>query len=104
MYAIMTDICNAPFYVRLGGRRRGPDGTPVSSVRGIRFANIVVKDADSRYASIVAGLDSCSVVSDVEFCPSTMLQRSVAVTLFLLGSPTIRSLRHMASSLLRALY
>lgn len=72
---VMTDICNAPFYVRLGGRRRGPDGTPVSSVRGIRFANIVVKDADSRYASIVAGLDSCSVVSDVEFCDVSLQYR-----------------------------
>ena len=53
----MSDVCNAPFYVRIGDRQRGPEGLPASSVHGVSFARIRVKDADSRYASMILGLD-----------------------------------------------
>ena len=53
----MRDIQNAPLYIRLGNRARGPkDSTPVAKIRRILLSNIVVKDADCRYASLIAGI------------------------------------------------
>lgn len=51
----MHDICNAPLYIRLGDRMRGPDALPSSSVNDIRLRHIDVSDADSRYACLIAG-------------------------------------------------
>lgn len=53
----MRDICNSPIYIRLGNRARGPEGMPVSVIRRVKLSNIVVKDADCRYASIIFGLE-----------------------------------------------
>lgn len=53
----MRDICNSPIYVRLGNRARGPEGMPVSVIRRVKLSNIVVKDADCRYASMIFGLE-----------------------------------------------
>lgn len=53
----MRDICNSPIYIRLGNRARGPKGMPVSVIRRVKLSNIVVKDADCRYASIIFGLE-----------------------------------------------
>ena len=52
----MRDICNSPIYVRLGNRARGPKELPVSVIRRVKLSNIVVKDADCRYASMIFGL------------------------------------------------
>lgn len=52
----MRDIVNAPIFIRLGNRARGPDTPPAGSVRRITLSNIVVYNADARYASIIAGL------------------------------------------------
>ena len=62
----MSDICNAPFYIRLGNRQRGPEGLSSSSVSGVRFAHIRVMDADSRYASMILGLEGHRI-EDVTF-------------------------------------
>lgn len=51
----MKDINNAPFYIRAGNRNRGPKGLPASTIRNVRISNITVEEADSRYASIIAG-------------------------------------------------
>lgn len=53
----MRDIVNSPIYVRLGNRARGPEGTPHSIIRRVKISNIVVKDADCRYASMIFGLE-----------------------------------------------
>ena len=53
----MRDICTSPIYIRLGNRARGPKELPVSVVRRVNLSNIVVKDADCRYASIIFGLE-----------------------------------------------
>ena len=53
----MRDICNSPIYVRLGNRARGPKELPVSVIRRVKLSNIVVKDADCRYASMIFGLE-----------------------------------------------
>jgi len=52
----MTDICNAPIYIRLGDRMRAPEGFHPSSVDDIRISNVHVEDADSRYACLIAGI------------------------------------------------
>ena len=53
----MRDIWNSPIYIRLGNRARGPKELPFSVVRRVKISNIVVKNADCRYASIIFGLD-----------------------------------------------
>ncbi len=53
----MRDIWNSPIYIRLGNRARGPKELPVSVVRRVKISNIVVKNADCRYASIIFGLE-----------------------------------------------
>lgn len=53
----MNDICNSPIYIRLGNRMRCPEGTPASSINGVRINNVTVKDADARYACLIYGLE-----------------------------------------------
>ena len=60
----MRDILSAPIFIRLGKRQRAPAGTPVARVKRIIIDNVVVSDAESKYASIIAGLAE-SPVEDV---------------------------------------
>jgi polygalacturonase len=53
---VMRDIINSPFFLRLGGRMRGPADTPVGELRRINIENVVVYNADSRFSSIISGL------------------------------------------------
>ncbi len=52
----MRDVTTAPIFIRLGARRRAPEGTPIGGIRRVNISNIVVSDAESKYASIIAGL------------------------------------------------
>jgi polygalacturonase len=52
----MRDLTSAPLFIRLGRRMRAPEGTPVGAVRRINISNIVVSNADPRYASSVTGV------------------------------------------------
>lgn len=52
----MRDITNAPIFIRLGHRARGPEGTKPGTVRRVQIGNVTVKNADPRYPSIIAGL------------------------------------------------
>jgi polygalacturonase len=52
----MRDVVNSPIFLRLGRRMRGPAGTAVGSLRRVNISNVVAYNADSRYASIIAGL------------------------------------------------
>jgi len=53
---VMKDIVNAPIFLRLGARMRGPAGTPVGALRRIMISNITVYNADSHFASIISGI------------------------------------------------
>ena len=53
---VMNDIINSPFFLRLGGRMRGPENTPVGALRRVRIDNVMVYNADSRFSSIISGL------------------------------------------------
>jgi len=57
----MTDICNSPIYIRLGNRMRAPEGFHPSKVDGVRIRNVSVRDADSRYACLIAGLPDAPI-------------------------------------------
>ncbi len=53
----MTDICNAPIYIRLGDRMRAPEGFPYSTARDISIRRVRADDVDSRYACLIAGIE-----------------------------------------------
>ena len=52
----MRDIVNSPIFLRLGSRMRGPKGAPVARLRRVQISNVVVYNADPRYASIISGI------------------------------------------------
>jgi polygalacturonase len=52
----MRDISNAPFFLRLGSRMRGPQGAPVGELRRVTISNVIVYNADPRYASLISGI------------------------------------------------
>ncbi len=52
----MRDITNAPLFLRLGNRARGPAGTPVGAIRRVLISQVTVSNADPRYPSLIAGL------------------------------------------------
>jgi hypothetical protein len=55
---VMSEIVSSPIFVRLGARLRGPEGTAVGAIRRVKIDNVVIADADSRFATLVAGLPS----------------------------------------------
>jgi polygalacturonase len=52
----MRDILNAPIFIRLGARMRGPDTIPIGQCRRIIIQNIVAWNVDSRHGAIISGL------------------------------------------------
>jgi len=53
---VLRDTTSAPIFLRLGARMSGPPGAPPGSLRRIAISNVLVHNADPRYASIIAGL------------------------------------------------
>src|SRR6266480_250212 len=52
----MRDIANTPIFLRLGSRVRGPQGTPVGALRRVNINNVIVYNAEPRYASLISGI------------------------------------------------
>jgi len=52
----MRDIQGAPFFLRLGSRMRGPEGTPVGKLRRVNISDVVVYSANPDYASLLFGI------------------------------------------------
>jgi len=52
----MRDVSNCPIFLRLGSRMRGPSGPPVGELRRVKISNIVVYNAEPRYASLISGI------------------------------------------------
>ena len=52
----MRDISNSPFFLRLGGRMRGPQGPTVGALRRVIISNVIVYNAEPKYASIISGI------------------------------------------------
>ncbi|HEX8148459.1 MAG TPA: glycoside hydrolase family 28 protein [Pyrinomonadaceae bacterium] len=70
----MRDVTTAPIFLRLGRRMRGPEGTPVGAIRRVQISDVVVSDADPRFASIIAGLPG-HPVEDVRLSDIRILYR-----------------------------
>ncbi|MGC4072204.1 MAG: glycoside hydrolase family 28 protein [Nibricoccus sp.] len=70
----MRDVTTAPIFIRLGNRARGPEGTPVGTIRRVNISNLVASEADPRYASIVAGMAG-HLVEDVTLSNIRILYR-----------------------------
>ena len=53
----MRDVSNSPIFLRLGSRNRGPkETTKVGAMRRVIISDIVVYNADTKYASIISGI------------------------------------------------
>ncbi|MET7752495.1 glycosyl hydrolase family 28-related protein [Micromonospora sp. NPDC005367] len=52
----MRDVSNAPIFLRLGARMRGPAGVDVGKLRRISISDVTVHNADPRYPSMIVGL------------------------------------------------
>ena len=51
----MRDIVNAPIFLRLGERMRGPAGAAVGEIRRVMISNITVYNADPKNGVIISG-------------------------------------------------
>jgi hypothetical protein len=70
----MRDVSNAPIFIRLGSRQRAPEGTAVGAIRRVSISNVVVSDADPRYASIISGIPGHDV-EDIKLTGIRILYR-----------------------------
>jgi len=52
----MRDIVNAPIFLRLGSRMRGPEGGQVGRLRRVHISNVVVYNADPAGGVIISGI------------------------------------------------
>jgi polygalacturonase len=52
----MRDIYDAPIFIRLGSRMRGPAGAAVGAIRRVLISNVVCSNADSAICSIISGI------------------------------------------------
>ncbi|HWT52243.1 MAG TPA: glycosyl hydrolase family 28 protein, partial [Caulobacter sp.] len=52
----LSEVTTAPIFLRVGDRRRGPEGTPLGSMRDIVLRDIEAFDVLPDYAATVAGL------------------------------------------------
>ncbi len=52
----MRDVADTPFFLRLGNRARGPEGTPVGKMRHIRITNVIASVRNNQYASHLTGI------------------------------------------------
>jgi polygalacturonase len=52
----MRDVTTSPLFIRLGSRMRGPKDIPIGAVRRINISNVIVSDAEAKFASIISGI------------------------------------------------
>ena len=52
----MRDIVNAPIFVRLGSRARGPANPPPGVIARVRINNVTASNVDSRHGVLVSGI------------------------------------------------
>jgi polygalacturonase len=70
----MRDLTSAPLFIRLGRRMRAPEGTPIGAIRRINISNVVVSNADARYASSVSGIAG-HAIEDIRISNVTILHQ-----------------------------
>jgi len=52
----MRDIVNAPIFIRLGNRARGPDKPAPGVIKRVRISNVVASNVDSRHGVLISGI------------------------------------------------
>src|SRR5262245_31268309 len=52
----MRHVTTAPIFIRLGNRGRGPEGTPVGSIKRVLISHVTAYDVEPRFASSIVGL------------------------------------------------
>ena len=57
----MRDIVNAPIFLRLGARMRGPKEVPVGHLRRVIISNITVYNADPKNGCIISGNEGADI-------------------------------------------
>jgi polygalacturonase len=57
----MRDIVNAPIFIRLGARLRGPEGTKVGTAKRIKIDNVVAHNVAAQSGILIAGLASDAI-------------------------------------------
>ena len=73
----MRDIQGAPFFLRVGSRMRGPEGTPVGKLRRINISNVVIYSSNPDYASLIFGIPGYDI-EDVRLSNLTILLKGGA--------------------------
>lgn len=73
----MKDIQGAPFFLRIGSRMRGPEGTPVGKLRRINISNVVIYSSNPDYASLIFGIPGYDI-EDVRLSNLTILLKGGA--------------------------
>ena len=63
---VMRDTTAAPIFLRLGDRRRAPDGAPMAVLRRVSISDIDCHFLDKRYCSIISGVPG-GLIEDVSF-------------------------------------
>jgi polygalacturonase len=75
--AIMRDIRNAPFFLRLGARLRGPSGISVGTFKRVNISNVVCHSPANAQPAIIAGIPS-HPVEDIRIRDVLLVQRGGA--------------------------
>ncbi len=70
----MREVSNAPIFLRLASRMRGPAGTPIGKLRRVSISNVTVYDADPRYPVMIVGIPN-NPVEDVRLSNIRILYR-----------------------------
>lgn len=52
----MNDVTTAPIFLRIGDRRRGPEGTGVGAIRHVVISEVEARGIDHRFPATIAGL------------------------------------------------
>jgi polygalacturonase len=61
----MRDIMGAPIFMRLGSRMRGPENTPVGTLKRVIVSNLVCSNANYGLGSVISGIPG-HLVEDVK--------------------------------------
>ncbi len=52
----MRNVGNAPIFMRLGSRMRGPSSIPIGQIRRVNIDNVVVSNADNKTGVLISGI------------------------------------------------
>ena len=74
---VMRNICNAPFFLRLGARLRAPPGIGVGTFRRVMINNVICDAPTNDAPAIIAGIPG-HLIEDVRVSDVVMVQKGGA--------------------------